>query len=94
MVKTHKQFGIRFRRWKPVFKHWKAWLRLLKQVRGNGSSCSKRLPGLKVDLETQRLALTDAGQIQQSLQRQQDRLKHVESFMGKVAADSNSTARF
>ncbi|RUQ29056.1 MAG: hypothetical protein EKK68_13605 [Candidatus Competibacteraceae bacterium] len=51
----------------------------------------QEIAGLKVDLETQRLALTDAGQIQQSLQRQQDRLKHVESFMGKVAADSNST---
>ena len=51
----------------------------------------QELAGLKDDLESQRLALTDAGQIQQSLQRQQDRLKHVETFMGKVAADTNST---
>jgi len=51
----------------------------------------QELAGLKDDLESQRLALTDAGQIQQSLQRQQDRLKHIETFMGKVAADTNST---
>ena len=58
---------------------------------GQWQQLQQEIAGLKVDLETQRLALTDAGQIQQSLQRQQDRLKHVESFMGKVAADSNST---
>ena len=46
---------------------------------------------LKDDLQSQRLALTDAEQIQQNLQRQQDRLKHVETFMNKVAADTNST---
>jgi len=46
---------------------------------------------LKDDLAIQRDALGDAGQLQQSLQRQQDRLKHVETFMGKVAADTNST---
>lgn len=46
---------------------------------------------LKDDVETQRQNLTDAGQIQQHLQRQQERLKHVETFMGKVAADTNST---
>lgn len=58
---------------------------------GQWRQLQQEIAGLKADLETQRLALTDAGQIQQSLQRQQDRLKHVESFMGKVAADSNST---
>ncbi len=47
--------------------------------------------GLKDEVETQRQNLTDAGQIQQHLQRQQERLKHVETFMGKVAADTNST---
>ncbi len=47
--------------------------------------------GLKDEVETQRQNLTDAGQIQQHLHRQQERLKHVETFMGKVAADTNST---
>lgn len=51
----------------------------------------QEVAGLKDDLATQRDALDDAGQLQQSLQRQQDRLKHVETFMGKVAADTNST---
>ncbi|MFZ4789704.1 MAG: hypothetical protein ACOYMW_02190 [Candidatus Competibacteraceae bacterium] len=46
---------------------------------------------VKNDLAAQRHALGNADQLQQSLQRQQDRLKHVETFMGKVAADTNST---
>ncbi|MFO1372574.1 MAG: hypothetical protein U1F42_09340 [Candidatus Competibacteraceae bacterium] len=49
------------------------------------------LARLQGELETQRHILTDANQAQQALQKQQDRLKHLETLMGKVSADTNST---
>ncbi|HRD50976.1 MAG TPA: hypothetical protein PL166_15455, partial [Candidatus Contendobacter sp.] len=46
---------------------------------------------LSGEFEAQRHAGVDAGQIRQDLQKQQERLKHLETLMGKVSADTNST---
>ena len=49
------------------------------------------LAQLRDELDAQRLALSEASQTRQDLQRQQDRLKHLETLIGKVSADTNST---
>ena len=46
---------------------------------------------LSGEFETQRHAVADVGQTRQDLQKQQERLKHLETLMGKVSADTNST---
>ena len=46
---------------------------------------------LNGEFETQRHAVTDVAQARQDLQKQQERLKHLETVMGKVSADTNST---
>ncbi|MDQ5910104.1 MAG: hypothetical protein QG599_2200, partial [Pseudomonadota bacterium] len=46
---------------------------------------------LKSELDTQRGLLTDAVQVRQDVQKNQDRLKHLETLMTKVAGDTNST---
>ncbi len=46
---------------------------------------------LKGEFETQHRMQADIAQIRQELQKHQDRLKHLETLMGKVSADTNST---
>ena len=50
----------------------------------------KRGGQLSDEFETQRHIVADAGQTRQDLQKQQERLKHLEILMGKVSADTNS----
>ena len=50
----------------------------------------KRCGQLSDEFETQRHIVADAGQTRQDLQKQQERLKHLEILMGKVSADTNS----
>ena len=46
---------------------------------------------LKGEFEIQHRMQADIAQIRQELQKHQDRLKHLETLMGKVSADTNST---
>ena len=46
---------------------------------------------LRDEFEAQSQTLNEASQTRQDLQRQQDRLKHLETLIGKVSADTNST---
>ena len=46
---------------------------------------------LKGEFETQHRMQADIAQIRQELQKHQDRLKHLETLMSKVSADTNST---
>ena len=46
---------------------------------------------LKGEFETQHRIQADIAQIRQELQKHQDRLKHLETLMSKVSADTNST---
>jgi chromosome segregation ATPase len=46
---------------------------------------------LKANFENQRRGLVDATQARHDFQKQQDRVKHLETLVGKVSADTNST---
>ncbi len=49
------------------------------------------LARLQDEFETQRQTLSDADQTRQDLLKQQDRLKHLETLIGKISADTHST---
>jgi chromosome segregation ATPase len=57
----------------------------------SSSATRKEIVSLKTRFEEQRQGLTDAARTRQELQKQQERVKHLETLVGKVSADTNST---
>jgi|GEM_PF-1777676 len=63
----------------------------LDQLTESSSAARKEITFLKTCFEEQRQGLADAARIRQELQKQQERVKHLETLVGKVSADTNST---
>ena len=63
----------------------------LDQLTESSSAARKEIAFLKTCFEEQRQGLADAARIRQELQKQQERVKHLETLVGKVSADTNST---
>ena len=63
----------------------------LDDYRQESQILQKSLARLQDEFETQRRASNEVNQIRRDLQKQQDRLKHLETLIGKVSADTNST---
>ena len=57
----------------------------------SSSAARKEIASLKTRLDDQRQGLAEAARIRQELQKQQERVKHLETLVGKVSADTNST---
>ncbi|TVR63262.1 MAG: hypothetical protein EA420_07760 [Candidatus Competibacteraceae bacterium] len=59
--------------------------------RQESQTLQQGLAQVRDELETQHQTLHEVRQTRQDVQKQQDRLKHLETLIGKVSADTNST---
>ncbi|MDV7391781.1 hypothetical protein RZS08_10525, partial [Arthrospira platensis SPKY1] len=79
------------RQWREQQVHLDGFTDALEIRQRESQALQQGLAELRDELEIQRRILSEASQGRQDLQKQQDRLKHLETLIGKVLADTNST---